>query len=75
MSLNLAVPDSALLNALALQAGRAETAYHTLYDKLDQAKASSGITQGWSLDKWDPNSRNTPSLPGSVPPGHTFGEG
>jgi hypothetical protein len=48
-----AVPDSSLLSALALEARRAEIAYRAAYQKLDEAKATSGIAQGWTVDKWD----------------------
>ncbi len=62
------VPDSSLLNAIALQARRAEIAYRAAYDKLNEAKATSGITRGWVMDKWDPN-RGSQGNPGSTPPG------
>jgi hypothetical protein len=50
-----AVPDSSLLNATALQVGRAETAYRDAYQKLAETKATSIFTDGWTMDKWDRN--------------------
>jgi hypothetical protein len=47
------VPDGSLLNVLAQESRRAEVAYRDAYRKLDEAKASSGITNGWTIDKWD----------------------
>lgn len=47
------VPDSSLLNALALEARRAEIAYRSAYSLLSEAKAISGVAKGWVLDKWD----------------------
>ena len=50
------VPDPSTINSNSLAAWRAERAYRAAYILLDQAKATSGITAGWSMDKWDPNS-------------------
>jgi len=47
------VPDSSLVNSLALQVRRAEIAYRAAYSLLDEAKATSGTASGWTLDKWD----------------------
>ena len=47
------VPDSSLLNSVALEARRAEIAYRAAYQELANAKATSVYTSGWSLDKWD----------------------
>ena len=50
------VPDSSLVNSISLAAWRSERSYRAAYTLLDQAKATSGVTKGWSIDKWDPNS-------------------
>jgi hypothetical protein len=49
------VPDSSLLNSLALEARRAEISYAAAYQKLAEAKATSIYTNGYSMDKWDRN--------------------
>jgi hypothetical protein len=49
------VPDSSLLNSLALEARRAEISYATAYQNLAEAKATSMYTDGYSMDKWDRN--------------------
>ena len=52
-----AVPDGSLLNAIALEARRAEISYREAYQKLAESKATSMYTTGWVLDKWDRNLR------------------
>jgi hypothetical protein len=49
-------PDTALINALNEQTQQAYQAYLSIYDKLDQAKATSGVASGWRMDKWDGDS-------------------
>jgi hypothetical protein len=59
-----AVPDSSLLNSLALEARRAEIAYQSAYTQLAESKATSMYTDGWIMDKWDQNSPGSGPVPG-----------
>jgi hypothetical protein len=53
------VPDPELLSSLSSQALAASMAYQAAYQKLDESKATSVITNGWVIDKWDRNIRPT----------------
>jgi len=60
------VPDSSLLNAVALESRRAEIAYRAAYQKLAEAHATSIFTRGWAMDKWDRNTGGSKNNPGSA---------
>lgn len=51
------VPENTLLVSLTSQVQHAEGQYRDAYNLLDQSKATSSHTSGWSMDKWDPNEK------------------